>query len=126
MATTVFDDVVGQHHITQTSRRSRPGSCPSRPDVFGSEASKRRVREFSRKLSIANGPTSNRVAYAEHAQISRLLDDVFEIDGASNNSVEQIREIRESVKFVAGRRKVYIIDEVHMLSVMHSMHCSKH
>ena len=45
--------------------------------------------------------------------------DVFEIDGASNNSVEQIREIRESVKFVptAGRRKVYIIDEVHMLSV---------
>ena len=44
--------------------------------------------------------------------------DVFEIDGASNNSVEQIREIRESVKFMPthGRRKIYIIDEVHMLS----------
>ena len=45
--------------------------------------------------------------------------DVFEIDGASNNSVEQIREIRESVKFLPtakGKRKMYIIDEVHMLS----------
>ena len=44
--------------------------------------------------------------------------DVIEIDAASNNGVDNIRELRESVKYppAAGRKKVYIIDEVHMLS----------
>ena len=49
--------------------------------------------------------------------------DVIEIDAASNNGVDNIRELRESVKYppASGRKKVYIIDEVHMLSQEPSM-----
>ena len=51
--------------------------------------------------------------------------DVFEIDGASNNSVDQVRELRENLKYMPAhsRYKIYIIDEVHMLSLRLSMPC---
>lgn len=79
------------------------------------------ARILAKALNCETGPTPSPCGVCNAcSEISagRSID-VFEIDGASNNSVEQIRDIRESVKFVptAGRRKIYIIDEVHMLSV---------
>ena len=77
------------------------------------------ARILAKALNCETTPTPCGVCTACTEIATGRSIDVFEIDGASNNSVEQIREIRESVKFVptAGRRKVYIIDEVHMLSV---------
>jgi DNA polymerase-3 subunit gamma/tau len=52
--------------------------------------------------------------------------DVFEIDAASNTGVDNIRELRESAKMrPRNRYKIFIIDEVHVLSTLHSMPCSR-
>ena len=78
------------------------------------------ARILAKALNCQQGPTVDPCGTCSSCSqiIGGTSVDVFEIDGASNNSVEQIREIRESVKFLPanGRRKIYIIDEVHMLS----------
>jgi len=71
-------------------------------------------------LNCADGPTTEPCGRCESCvSIARASSlDVLEMDAASNNSVEDIRELRESVAYapVSGRRKVYILDEAHMLS----------
>ena len=78
------------------------------------------ARIFAKALNCTGGPNADFdpadpacVAIAEGSHL-----DVIEIDGASNNGVDQVRDLRETVRYAPaqGRFKVYIIDEVHMLS----------
>lgn len=78
------------------------------------------ARIFAKALNCENGPTLQPCNTCDNCtEISQgNALDVIEIDGASNNGVEQIRDLRESVQYAAAkcRYKIYIIDEVHMLS----------
>ena len=78
------------------------------------------ARILARSLNCVKGPTVEPCDRCDNCKEIRdsVSLDVIEIDGASNNSVDDIRNLRESVKFASasGRYKVYIIDEVHMLS----------
>ena len=78
------------------------------------------ARIFAKALNCGQGPTSHPCDTCENCREITLGNsvDVIEIDGASNTSVDDVREIRENVKFAPfrGQFRVYIIDEVHMLS----------
>ncbi|MFM6930053.1 MAG: DNA polymerase III subunit gamma/tau [Bdellovibrio sp.] len=118
-----FTDVVGQNHITQTlSNALKNGRLPhallfTGPRGTGKTSS---ARILAKALRCPNAvdfvPCNECDSCREIASGSSI--DVLEIDGASNNGVDSIRELRETVAFMptSGKYKVYIIDEVHMLS----------
>jgi len=118
-----FDEVVGQPHIVSTLKsaieknRLAHAYLFSGPRGVGKTSTARILaKALNCKKGVTVSPCGKCSSCLEIAQ-SRSLD-VIEIDGASNTGVEDIRTLRENVKFapVSGNSKVYIIDEVHMLS----------
>lgn len=118
-----FADVVGQNHITQTLSNALKNSRLPHALLFtgprgtGKTSSARILAKALRCPNAQNFvPCNNCDSCNEIAGGSSL--DVMEIDGASNNGVDAIRELRETVAFMpsSGKYKIYIIDEVHMLS----------
>lgn len=118
-----FKDVVGQNHITKTlmnansQNRIHHAYLFNGPRGVGKTTTARIFARAVNCLNLQQGEPCNVCEICKNSMDGRSLD-IIEIDGASNNSVDDIRKLRENVKFppVSGKYKMYIIDEVHMLS----------
>lgn len=118
-----FSDVVGQEHVTTTLRRQVEKGNVSHAYLFtGSRGTGKTTcaKILARAINCLNQNGGNPCGECENcaAILKDSLPDVMEIDAASNNGVDYIRELRERIAFapVKAKYKVYIIDEVHMLS----------
>lgn len=118
-----FDDVVGQSHITETLKHQVLSGNINHAYLFtGSRGTGKTstAKIFAKAINCTN---SQNGSPCFECNVCKSLEnennvDILEIDAASNNRVDEIRDIREKVKFlpVNGKYKVYIIDEVHMLT----------
>jgi DNA polymerase III subunit gamma/tau len=118
-----FDDVVGQEAVVRTLRNAVERGQVHHAYLFvGSRGTGKTsmAKILASCLNCEQGPTVTPCGVCDscRAIASATSLDVIEMDAASNNSVDDIRELRESVAYapVSGRHKVYILDEAHMLS----------
>ena len=118
-----FEDVVGQSHITETLQKAIDTDKVAHAYLFSGPRGTGKTstaKIFARAMNCVHGPTShpcNECEICRHILSGESMD-VVEIDAASNRSIEDIRTLRETIKFMPaeGHKKIYIIDEVHMLT----------
>ncbi|SHT61798.1 DNA polymerase III subunit gamma/tau DNAZ/X [Mycobacteroides abscessus subsp. abscessus] len=119
-----FIDVVGQEHVTKTLQNALLQQKISHAYLFSGPRGTGKTsaaKIFAKAVNCENSPANEpcNVCPACLGITDGSIPDVIEIDAASNNGVEEIRDIRDKVKFAPSsvKYKVYIVDEVHMLSI---------
>lgn len=118
-----FDEIVGQDHIVRTLENAIKNDRIAHAYLFcgiRGTGKTSTAKIFAKALNCEKGPTTepcNKCTICNGIDSGRIID-VVEIDGASNRGIEEVRDLREKIKFTPteGKYKIYIIDEVHMLT----------
>jgi DNA polymerase III subunit gamma/tau len=118
-----FNDLVGQAHVSRTLKNAVAQNRLAHAYLFVGPRGVGKTstaRILAKSLNCVKGPTVTPCGECDNCReiAGGNSLDVIEIDGASNNSVEDVRQLRENVRYAPakGRYKIYLIDEVHMLS----------